>query len=212
MADVDTPLIILLGGASGTGKTTLANALVQELGLAHHVSTGFIREVARAVLPASKARQMGGYSFDAWRLASGPTPSDDHRVIQGALAQTRLLLPAIEACIQRSVREGASLVLEGSHMLPGLFDPTTLGASLFCVLDVPDRDQMVQRALGPTHSSRSLDQEQLASIVEFQDACLCLAREHGVPIVENMDMGQTVARVKELLVAFPSRATPVRLD
>lgn len=196
----ETPIIILLGGASGTGKTTLANALVQELSLAHHISTGFIREVARAFLPSSDAEQMVGYSFDAWKHdASGQTETNDDRVIDGAMRQSQLLFPAIRACIDRSRKEGAPLVLEGSHMLPGLIDAKDLGVTLFCILDVPDREQMIKRALGPTHSSRNLDKVQLNSIVTFQDACLTLAKENNVSIIDNTNLESAIELAKTLI-------------
>ncbi|MQF82734.1 hypothetical protein FIM02_01030 [SAR202 cluster bacterium AD-802-E10_MRT_200m] len=194
-----TPIIILIGGASGTGKTTLANVLVQELGLAHHISTGFIREVARAILPEPASENMTGYSFDAWKHISEQPENNDRRVIDGAMRQSELLFPAIKACIDRSRREGAPLVLEGSHMLPGLIDAKSLGANLFCILDVPDRQQMLKRALGPTHSSRDLDNVQLNSIVTFQDACLNLAKMNNVSIIDNTNLETAIGLTKSLI-------------
>ena len=197
MADQDAPLIILLGGASGVGKTTLANALVQELGLAHHVSTGFLREAVRSVLPKDQARVLEGHAFDAWRLMEGTTPSQ-HRALQGTLAQARILQPAFEACIARSLREGVSLVLEGSHILPGVLDSAP-GVSLFCVLNVPDRDLLVHRARGNTHRRRILDEGQAASILELQEECLHLARTTGAPVIDSTELDHALALVRALL-------------
>ncbi len=198
MSKGPAPKILLLGGASGTGKTTLANALVHELGLAHHISTGFVREVAQAVMPPDQALLLRSYTFDAWRLVQTSGPNG-RRVFDGAIAQARVLLPAMEACILRSVREGASLVVEGAHVLPGLYDHAALGVSLFCVLDVPDRETLIERVQGQTHSRRVLTQEQLDAIIELQDECLRQARERGIPVVENTDLSSAVTSVKELL-------------
>ena len=197
MADQDAPLIILLGGASGVGKTTLANALVQEFGLAHHVSTGFLREAVRSVLPEAQARVLHGHAFDAWQHMEGAVPTD-HRALQGALAQARILQPAFQACIARSLREGVSLVLEGSHILPGVVDSAP-GVSLFCVLDVPDRDLLIHRARGNTHRRRILDEGQAASILELQDECLRLARTHCAPIIDSTELLPALAQVQALL-------------
>ncbi len=43
--------IILIGGTAGAGKTTIARAVANRLGGAHHVATGFLRETLRAYLP-----------------------------------------------------------------------------------------------------------------------------------------------------------------
>lgn len=203
MPDDIAPTIILLGGSSGTGKTTLANALVQEMTLAHHLSTGFVREVVRAVLPESRARLLQGFTFDTWHV-SRKKNTLPQTVIAGALAQSRILQPAIEACIRRSVREGSSMVIEGAHMLPGLFDPKSLGVSLFCILDVPDRNELIRRALGPTHGRRDLGPQQLGYITELQDSCVSLAKEHEIPVIVNTDLDNTVAYVKNLLTGHRS--------
>ena len=84
-------------------------------------------------------------------------------------------------------------------MLPGLIDAKHLGATLFCILDVPDREQMIKRALGPTHSSRNLDNVQLNSIVTFQDACLTLARENNVSIIDNTNLESAIELAKTLI-------------
>ena len=197
MADQDAPLIILLGGASGVGKTTLANALVQELGLAHHVSTGFLREAVRSVLPKAQARVLEGHAFDAWQLMDGAAPTH-HRALQGALAQAHILQPAFQACIARSLREGVSLVLEGSHILPGVVDSAP-GVSLFCVLNVPDRELLIHRARGNTHRRRLLDEGQAASILELQDECLNLARTNGAPVIDSTQLDHALTQVRALL-------------
>ena len=203
-ADGGRPLVILLGGAPGTGKTTIANLLMNELGLPHHLSTGFIRASISHLLPELDARILARHSYDAYQDLDGAAPSQAPGVaehgplLQGAIRQSMLLKPSIEACIGRAHREGIGMVLEGSHFLPGVLEPKTLEASLLCVLDVPDRVTLKMRVLSPNHSRRRLTDDQLARLVKLQDGILGLARIHGQPVVINQDLPKAIEQIRGL--------------
>ena len=199
--DGDRPMVILLGGAPGTGKTTIANLLMNELGLSHHLSTGFIRASISHLLPDDEARILKRHSYDAYQDLDGAVPStapgvaEHGPLLQGAVRQSMLLKPSIEACIGRAHREGIGMVLEGSHFLPGVLEPKTLEASLLCVLDVPDRETLKQRVLSPNHSRRRLSDDQLARLVKLQDGILALAGIHGQPVIINKDLPKAVEQI-----------------
>lgn len=203
--DGDRSLVILLGGAPGTGKTTIANQLMNELGLSHHLSTGFIRASISHLLPEGDARLLGRHSYDAYQDLDGAAPStapgvEEHGpLLQGAIRQSMLLKPSIEACIGRAHREGIGMVLEGSHFLPGVLEPNTLEASLLCILDVPDRATLKMRVLSPNHSRRRLSDDQLTRLVKLQDGILGLARIHGQPVVINKDLSKAVEQIRGLV-------------
>ena len=46
---LDVPLVILIGGATGVGKSTIATQLAARLGIVRVVATDAIREVMRAM-------------------------------------------------------------------------------------------------------------------------------------------------------------------
>ena len=190
--------MILLGGASGTGKTTIANVLVRELGLSHHLSTGFIRAAITHLLPEAEARLLQKHTYDAYEALTGPAATDRSPLLEGAIRQSVLLKPAIESCIKRAVREGIGIVLEGSHFLPGVLEPASLGANLLCVLDVPDREALKLRALSPNHFRRRLSEAQLARLVQLQEGILDLAQVHQQPVVINDDLPKAVDQIQTL--------------
>ena len=196
---IEEPPVILLGGASGCGKTTIANLLVEELGLSHHLSTGFIRASITHLLPEPDAGLLKKHTYDAYQALTVENTNGRSPLMEGAIRQSLLLKPAIESCIKRAKREGIGMMLEGSHFIPGVLEPATLGASILCILDVPDREELKHRALSPNHTNRKLSDEQLSRLVQLQEGILKLARTHQQPVIINNDLTAAVDQIKALL-------------
>ena len=106
----------------------MANELISKTAISHHLSTGFIRASIRHLLPEEDARVLARHAFDAWEEL--PPGNTTRSLLRGVARQADLLRPSIKACVQRAAREGIGLVVEGSHLLPGLFDPEEIGADL----------------------------------------------------------------------------------
>ena len=50
LRDLDLPIIVLVGGATGTGKSTVATEVAYRLGITRVTSTDFVRQTMRAFL------------------------------------------------------------------------------------------------------------------------------------------------------------------
>ncbi len=116
------PLIFLIGGTAGCGKSSTANTLASRLEIVRTQSTDMLREVMRTMIPEQLMPVLHHSSFTAWKglpvHRSSKAEIDEELLIQGYRSQADLLSLAIEAVLQRATRERVSLVLEGIHINP----------------------------------------------------------------------------------------------
>ena len=68
---LERPLVVLIGGGTGVGKSTVATQLAHDLGITRVSSTDFIREVLRSVVPETIAPELSRSSFE---LDQDPSP------------------------------------------------------------------------------------------------------------------------------------------
>ena len=119
--DPDRPVMILLGGAAGVGKTSLALEVAHRLGIGRVLSTDSIRQIMRLMLSPALVPAIHGSSYDAHRLISAERKSAD-QVIGGFREQAATVSVGIRASLERAVNENASLVMDGVAIVPGVID------------------------------------------------------------------------------------------
>lgn len=120
------PLILLIGGVSGCGKSTIATELAHRLDIVRTQSTDMLREVMRMMIPKRLVPVLHTSSFAAWQMLPAPGESEtvgaepDDLLAQGYRSQMELVSVACEGAIQRALQERVSLILEGVHIHPSL--------------------------------------------------------------------------------------------
>jgi 2-phosphoglycerate kinase len=217
----DQPLIILIGGAPGVGKSNLASALAYRLGLPRIVSTDAIRQALRSLISPELSPELHTSSFTAWRAELLPSESPKpkrKRVVRGFQRQVQQLAAPLQAILSRSVEEASSIVLEGIHLVPGFFLLDELGGATVVelVLTVSD-PELHQSYFGAretqTHSRRRREHylTHFDEIRMIQDFCVAQAKAEGVPILEAGDFDELVDRAIEQILdaALVERAEPL---
>jgi len=201
------PLIILLGGATGTGKSTISSELAYRLDVVRTQSTDMMREIIRSYLAPDAVPTLGFSSFDAWRGLPGIKAPDgrrktDNPVIAGFLDQYAHVRSALEATIARALKERQDMILEGVHALPMQVDLARAREAAVVVpvmLAVTTRQQLANqlswrsREQPDRGSSRYL--EELDAIWELQSFLLNQADEAHIPIIANRSIEDTVHEV-----------------
>lgn len=199
---LETPLIILIGGATGVGKSTLATQLAHRLGINRVIGTDMVRETMRAFFAAELMPAIHTSSFDAARAVRVPVPRETDLSKMGFIEQTKAVSVGLEALVARAVVEGQRMVVEGVHLVPGYLDRSRWGDALVVEFVLAVRDKRRHRAHftvreWETGGIRPLRRyvEHFAEIRRIQKYILARAEQCGVPVVENTSLDECLNEV-----------------
>lgn len=208
------PLIILIGGATGVGKSTIATQLAARLGITRIIPTDAIREVMRAMLSDDLLPALHASSFDTDRLVLKPVPPNADPVVIGYREQAAAVAVGVKALVRRAIMEGTDLILEGAHIAPGFLDLGELEGAVVVSFLVTVDDEELHRShfLRRPHDSRGrpMDRylEHFDQIRAIHRYVTSLAREHGMPTVPSYSLDATLAQVIELVLTRALEAVP----
>ena len=212
---LDIPLVILLGGATGVGKSTIATMLASRLGITRVIPTDAVREVMRTLITAELFPTLHTSSFDAGRLLRPPLPGSADPVVIGFREQTSAVSVGIDALIQRAIDEGTDLILEGAHLVPGFlnysrFKGKAVVVPLVVTVDETDvhRSHFLKRAREARNRPSDRYLELFENIRKMQRYVKSLALQHGVPIVPSYNLDATLSQIIELVVSQAIEAVP----
>lgn len=203
---LDRPLFVLVGGATGVGKSTVAEALARELGIFRVVTTDLVREVMRAALP-DPSPSLCVSSFEAGDVIG---PSRDYaggrdEVVAGFLEQAQTVAVGIRALMRRARVEATDMIVEGVHLVPGFVElpdeREAVAVPIVIVLDDVDahRSYLVARARGTPGRPPDRYLARLDEIRRIQAAVVRRAEEHGVATVRAASLDETVSAALEIV-------------
>lgn len=206
-----TPLILLIGGTAATGKSTVATALASSLDIVRYQSTDMLREVMRMMIPERLMPVLHKSSFNAGDALPVELCKTDNanegNMIAGFRTQAHLLSVPCEAVIQRGLKEGVSLLLEGVHVQPNLLKqiPDDHGAVVVHVmLAVLKQKELKKRIKGRgTKIPQRRSERYIANFDEIwrlQTYLLDEADQHEVPIVVNTEKEKTSQAIMKIVV------------
>jgi 2-phosphoglycerate kinase len=211
LRDLDLPLMVFIGGATGTGKSTVATELAYRFGITRVTSTDFVRQTMRAFFSRDFMPSIHQSSFEA----GDAFPDAEDPLEFGFLQQARNVNVGVRASSERAFAEGWSIVLEGVHLVPGMVEVPSpeLAVSVFVVLSIEDEDEHVRHFRFRDEDSEARPEsrylERFADIRRLQEVIVARAHRAGVPVIENEDADKAARTVADLVLDAAERSRTV---
>ncbi|MBN2229149.1 MAG: hypothetical protein JW779_06105 [Candidatus Thorarchaeota archaeon] len=199
------PLVLVLEGASATGKSLLAIELIQDLTATRFISTDTVRQLVRGVYQEKQAPEIFCHTYQAYRYKQ---LGDQylHPVVRGYLAQIDLMKPFIDDLIQRVLSEGTQVVVEGVHIQPGSLN--SLSDGILEVLVNPSVnthramffEKHASGKLRTVTSDKEIREQEFNSTRLIQDYLVNRALENEIPIIKMESYEKAREEVSEFIL------------
>ncbi|MEV0581968.1 hypothetical protein [Nonomuraea sp. NPDC050310] len=175
--------VILLGGASGIGKSSVAYPLARRLG----VPLVELDDIVEALQAMTTPQQLPMLHYWCTTPEAAAFPAE--RIVELQIEVARALEPAVRAVVANHLETGTPVVLEGDYLLPS----TELPGAVKVILHEPDEDRIVANYL--SREPAAGEQRGRARVSRmYGDWLAAQAAEQGVPVVAMRPWADAVER------------------
>jgi 2-phosphoglycerate kinase len=192
LAELNSPVFILLGGGSGVGKTTLATEVGRRLGIDRIVGTDTVREIMRGILSPELVPTLHESTYNAMDRLKTPYITD--KLIYAFSQQVSLVNKGIGSVIDRGIKEGLDMIVDGVHIVPGYLESVLSEIPDYMfqyVIDVPDPETHRRHFYSREKDSLRDPERYLDNfdrINRIHEYILDVARKRNVKVLENSDL------------------------
>ncbi|MBE6508143.1 MAG: hypothetical protein E7Z77_01890 [Methanobrevibacter sp.] len=199
------PYVILIGSASGIGKSTIAAELAKKLNIKHLIESDFIRAVVRGIIGKEYAPALHSSSYDAYKHIRNKSryKNYDELVSAGFDDHASYVIPALEKIIQRAITDYDDIIIEGVHLVPGLInteqfeDYANIYFFILCSDEEAHKERFVKRAVEIHRGGKQLDFFKENRIIH--DHLLSQARANDVNIIQTESIESTLEKILSVI-------------
>jgi 2-phosphoglycerate kinase len=199
------PYVILIGSASGIGKSTIAAELAKTLNIKHLIESDFIRAVVRGIIGKEYAPALHSSSYDAYKHLRNKNRYESYEelVSAGFDEHAASVIPALEKIIQRAITDYDDIIIEGVHLVPGLINIEQFreyAEIYFFVLSSDEeahKERFVKRAVQIHRGGKQLDFFRENRIIH--DHLLKQAENHDVHVIKAEEIDKTLDKILAII-------------
>jgi len=202
----DRPVVVLIGGATGAGKSSLSAEVAHRLGISRVVSTDSLRQIMRIMFSPELLPVIHSSSYVAWKELDYPFIDESNPVIGAFREQVERVTVCIRAMIDRAIEENMHMIIDGVHVVPGFIHLEAYKDKAYIiqiVIVVLDKDSYRQRFVirQDIASRRPFKKylENFDSIYSIQKYIIEMTEHYNCPIINNIDFEKTVLSVIRLI-------------
>ena len=205
--ELDRPLIIYLGGASGTGKSVMSTFLAGRLGINKITGTDTIREIMRLVFNKDLLPSLHNSSSKAGSMMPKNLEKSD-RLISGFCLQAQQVSVGVKAVVDRAIKERTSMIIEGIHLLPNMEQAVKEGTrqayhipiTLSLMNEKHHKDRFLEREKGNKLRKKEAYLRSFENIRAIHEYFNLQSEDNKIEIVDNEDFDETTNTLMQLIL------------
>ena len=200
-------ITVLLGGASGTGKSTLASLIASRLGISTVLSTDSIRHILRCVISPESNPILFCSTYETFKHVHNPGLSVKQACIVGHQRQCECVYEHLRALIADYHYRKESLVIEGVHLSVDVIQKLmkSFPSILPFVIIIKDKDKHKER-FAVRSKCMTLDPKlnkyiaYFSNIRAIQKKFIAKADEVLIPKIDNSNVDRSLGLIHATIV------------
>ena len=199
------PIIILLAGVPGIGKSTLSVDLSKRLEITNIIGTDMVREILRQTISSNLIPELHSSSYEAYKHLKPTINPILRQSIVGYEEQCRHVIVGVEAAIQSALYSRENTIIEGVHLAPNILNRSVLDEShvLMILFYLENEEEHLRRiqSRGSEVKQRGADRY-LSSFQEIRKIQTYLVEEAtklNIPIIETSDGTIAIEKIMDIV-------------
>jgi len=182
----EKPLILVLGGTYGVGKTTLAHQLSKESNIPNRAGLGTIVRTLKIFLPNNPI-------IKNWRAYNTLNKAAIRRKL---FHEAELISKVIHTIIDSATKKGENYIIEGVELLPKYLPFEKIR---YCTLTVTDVEEYKRRFEHPTEiKTKRLSSATLKIAKIIEEIILEEIAPYNIPVFDNTSpISETSQKIRE---------------